>query len=65
MTALLILFQYAGHGFTKFTAEQIEQVTRKSGLKIERIIEIEPQESICVIARKEIIIHQSNEEKYE
>jgi ubiquinone/menaquinone biosynthesis C-methylase UbiE len=42
------------YGFTKFTAEQIENVTRESGLKIERIIEIEPQKSICVIAKKEI-----------
>ena len=50
------------YGFTKFTAEQIEKAIGESELKIERFVEIEARKSICVIARKEIIIHQSNEE---
>ena len=41
------------YGFNKFTVEQIETVTIESGLKIERIIEIERQKSICVVAKKE------------
>ena len=44
----------AQYGYSKYTAEQIEQITIESGLKIERIIEIQPGKSICVIARKEV-----------
>jgi ubiquinone/menaquinone biosynthesis C-methylase UbiE len=40
------------YGFSKFTAEQIEKITTESGLKIERILEIQSKKSICVIARK-------------
>ena len=41
------------YGFSKYTAEQIEEITAENGLKIERIIEIQPRKSICVIARKQ------------
>jgi ubiquinone/menaquinone biosynthesis C-methylase UbiE len=41
------------YGFTKFTAEQIERITNENGLKVERIIEVQPRKSICVIAKKE------------
>ena len=40
------------YGFYKYTTEQIEKITIESGLKIERIIEIQSRKSICVIARK-------------
>ena len=40
------------YGFSKYTVEQIEKVTTESGLKIERIFEIQSRKSICVIARK-------------
>ena len=40
------------YGFSKYTAEQIEKITIKNGLKIERIFEIQSKKSICVIARK-------------
>jgi len=40
------------YGFSKYTAEQIEKITAESGLKIERIVEIQAKKSICVIARK-------------
>ena len=40
------------YGFSKFTAEQIEKITVESGLKIERILEIQSGKSICVIAIK-------------
>ena len=40
------------YGFSKYTAEQIEKITTESGLKIERIFEIQSNKSICVIARK-------------
>jgi ubiquinone/menaquinone biosynthesis C-methylase UbiE len=43
------------YGFTKYIVEQIEKETVESGLKIERIIEIEPRKSICVVAKKERI----------
>jgi ubiquinone/menaquinone biosynthesis C-methylase UbiE len=42
------------HGYSKYTAEQIEKATLESGLNIERIIEIEARKSICVIAKKYI-----------
>jgi len=42
------------YGFTKFTVEQIERVTNESGLKIDRIIEIEHRKSVCVVANKKI-----------
>jgi len=42
------------YGFAKFTIEEIEKATVESGLKIERIIEIERGKSICVIAGKSI-----------
>ena len=38
--------------FSKYTAEQIKKITDESGLKIERIFEIQSKKSICVIARK-------------
>ena len=38
--------------FSKYTAEQIKKITIESGLKIERIFEIQSKKSICVIARK-------------
>jgi len=40
------------YGFSKYTAEQIEKITTESGLKIERIFEIQSKKSICIIARK-------------
>ena len=40
------------YGFSKYTAEQIEKITTESGLKIERIFEIQSRKSICIIARK-------------
>jgi ubiquinone/menaquinone biosynthesis C-methylase UbiE len=39
------------YGYSKYTTEQIETATSKSGLKIEQIIEIQHNKSICVIAR--------------
>jgi ubiquinone/menaquinone biosynthesis C-methylase UbiE len=42
------------YGFTKFTVEQIQKATNENGLKVERIIEVEAQKSVCVIARKKI-----------
>jgi ubiquinone/menaquinone biosynthesis C-methylase UbiE len=50
------------YGFTKFTVEQIEKATTESGLKVERIIEIEPQKSVCVVARKEICLNEDDNE---
>ena len=41
------------YGFSKYTVEQIEKATVESGLKIEKIIEIQHGKSICVIARKD------------
>ena len=41
------------YGYSKYTAEQIKKITAESGLKIERILEVQPGKSICVIARKE------------
>ena len=41
------------YGFSKYTIEQIEKITNKSGLKIEYILKIESKKSICIIARKE------------
>ena len=38
--------------FSKYTAEQIDKITTESGLKTERIFEIQAKKSICVIARK-------------
>jgi ubiquinone/menaquinone biosynthesis C-methylase UbiE len=40
------------YGYSKYTAKQIEKLTAESGLKIERIIEVQQGKSICVIARK-------------
>ena len=40
------------YGFSKFTAEQIEKAASESGLKIERVFEVERAKSICVIAVK-------------
>jgi ubiquinone/menaquinone biosynthesis C-methylase UbiE len=40
-------------GFTKYTIEQIEKATANNGLKIESILEIQQEKSICVIAKKE------------
>lgn len=40
-------------GFTKYTVEQIEKATAESGLKIEKIVEIQQEKSICVIVKKE------------
>jgi ubiquinone/menaquinone biosynthesis C-methylase UbiE len=40
------------YGFSKYTTEQIERITTESGLKIERIFEIQSKKSICIIARK-------------
>ena len=40
------------YGFSKYTAEQIEKITIESGLKIEHIVEIQSDKSICVIAKK-------------
>ena len=42
------------YGFSKYTVEQIEKANVESGLKIERILEIQKGKSICVIARKVI-----------
>ena len=44
----------ARYGYSKYTTEQIEKITAESGLKIERIFEIEHEKSICIIAKKEI-----------
>lgn len=41
------------YGYSKYTSEQMEKITMKSGLKIENIVEIEQGKSICIIARKE------------
>ncbi|MDR2926873.1 MAG: class I SAM-dependent methyltransferase [Cytophagaceae bacterium] len=43
------------YGFTKYTVEQIEKATVESGLKIERIVEIQSKKSICIISRKETL----------
>ncbi len=40
------------YGFSKYSIEQIEKITTESGLKIERIFEIQARKSICVIAKK-------------
>jgi flavodoxin len=40
------------YGYSKYTAEQIEKITAESGLKIERILDVQPGKSICVIAKK-------------
>jgi ubiquinone/menaquinone biosynthesis C-methylase UbiE len=40
------------YGFSKYTAGQIEKITVESGLKIERIFEIQSRKSICVVAKK-------------
>jgi len=40
------------YGFTKYTIEQIENATVKSGLKVEQIVEIQREKSICIIAKK-------------
>jgi len=40
------------YGFSKYTIEQIKKVTTESGLKIERIFEIQSGKSICIIAKK-------------
>ena len=40
------------YGFSKYTAEQIENITIENGLKIERIFEIHSRKSICIIAKK-------------
>jgi len=41
------------YGFSKYSLEEIEKTTRESGLKIERILEIQPGKSSCVVSRKE------------
>ena len=40
------------YGFSKYTIEQIEKATEKNGFKIEQIIEIQHNKSICIIAKK-------------
>jgi ubiquinone/menaquinone biosynthesis C-methylase UbiE len=40
------------YGFSLYTTKQIEKITIDSGLKIERIFEIQSRKSICVIARR-------------
>jgi len=45
-------FPFTQYGFSKYTDEQIEKITTESGLKIERIVEIQARKSICIIARK-------------
>ncbi len=41
------------YGFSKYTLEEIENLTRENGFKIEQVFEIERQKSICIIAKKE------------
>jgi ubiquinone/menaquinone biosynthesis C-methylase UbiE len=40
------------YGYSKYTVEQIEKITADSGLKIERILEVQPGKSICIIVKK-------------
>ena len=40
------------YGYSKYTIEQITDMTKKSGLKVTRIIEIQPNASFCIIAKK-------------
>ena len=40
------------YGYSKYTLEQITDMTEKSGLKVTRIIEIQPNASFCIIAEK-------------
>ena len=51
------------YGFSKFTVEEIEKITRENDLIIERIIEVERSKSVCVVARKEIINNRKIEIK--
>ena len=41
------------YGFSKYDVEQITEAAAKSGLKIEDVFEIQPEKSVCIIARKE------------
>ena len=45
-----VKFEY---GFAKYIVEQIENATAENGLKVEQIIEIQRNKSICIIAKKE------------
>jgi ubiquinone/menaquinone biosynthesis C-methylase UbiE len=40
------------YGFSKYTVEQIEKITIESGFKIEHIIDVQRNKSICIIAKK-------------
>jgi ubiquinone/menaquinone biosynthesis C-methylase UbiE len=42
----------ARYGFEKYTLEKIERKTEESGLRIQKIIEIKPNQSYCVLAEK-------------
>lgn len=45
---------YTQYGFSKYSVEQIVKMTEKSGLKVIRVIEIQPEISFCIIAEKSI-----------
>jgi ubiquinone/menaquinone biosynthesis C-methylase UbiE len=40
------------YGFSKYTIEQIEEITAESGLSIEKAFEIEAGKSACVVAKR-------------
>ena len=42
---------HAQYGYSKYSLEQISDMTEKSGLKVIRIIEIQPKASFCIIAK--------------
>ena len=43
---------HAQYGYSKYSVEQVVEMTEKSGLKIVRVIEIQPEISHCIIAEK-------------
>jgi ubiquinone/menaquinone biosynthesis C-methylase UbiE len=43
---------YTQYGFSKYTIEQLQDLTKCSGLKIIKTVEIERTKSACIIARK-------------
>jgi SAM-dependent methyltransferase len=38
-------------GFSKYTVEELEQITAQSGLKIIKIVEIQKNKSYCVLSK--------------
>jgi ubiquinone/menaquinone biosynthesis C-methylase UbiE len=43
---------YTRYGFSKYSVEQITEITEKNGLKVVTVIEIQAKKSLCIISKK-------------